>query len=391
MFNPVTAAGQTLTGLKAIVGWFSKAVDFQKSDSLIRFTKSTRVEPIVMVDQSLTHLPFITDVMQTLSSIFSAYYLQAASLMVNIDRINVMRLLDTLNPNRDVADASLARISDTISGESMLSLESYRYGLPMPGKQRIKPLRNIGLEADGGENANDEQNKGEQKPELRAAIDKTQKGLSEAISLSVGRMLEVTVDAGEGKKATFPIMVRLISTIVDSRILVHILGDNSRTVTLKERFHSWRAGQIDFWRDLVFCQDLIDEHRKALINDKTGTYSEILQRRRNNNVAAVMTTTPSVANASNMMVISKATAKLLEAELGGRLSDYKKRQHIFNSTYLMILVVVDPQWEQVTFYHRGIAIPTEVSARELKTANKGSGPDVAEILKAYTMGTQITI
>lgn len=391
MFNPVTAAGQTLTGLKAIVGWFSKAVNFQKSDSLIRFTKSTRVEPIVMVDQSLTHLPFITDVMQTLSSIFSAYYLQAASLMVNIDRINVMRLLDTLNPNRDVADASLARISDTISGESMLSLESYRYGLPMPGKQRVKPLRNIGLEADGGENENDEQNKGEQKPELRAVIDKTQKGLSEAISLSVGRMLEVTVDAGEGKKATFPIMVRLISTIVDSRILVHILGDNSRTVTLKERFHSWRAGQIDFWRDLVFCQDLIDEHRKALINDKTGTYDEILQRRRNNNVAAVMSTTPSVANASNMMVISKATAKLLEAELGGRLSDYKKRQQIFNSTYLMILVVVDPQWEQVTFYHRGIAIPTEVSARELKTANKGSGPDVAEILKAYTMGTQITI
>lgn len=391
MFNPVTAAGQTLTGLKAIVGWFSKAVNFQKSDSLIRFTKSTRVEPIVMVDQSLTHLPFITDVMQTLSSIFSAYYLQAASLMVNIDRINVMRLLDTLNPNRDVADASLARISDTISGESMLSLESYRYGLPMPGKQRVKPLRNISLEADGGENANDEQNKGEQKPELRAVIDKTQKGLSEAISLSVGRMLEVTVDAGEGKKATFPIMVRLISTIVDSRILVHILGDNSRTVSLKERFHSWRAGQIDFWRDLVFCQDLIDEHRKALINDKTGTYDEILQRRRNNNVAAVMSTTPSVANASNMMVISKATAKLLEAELGGRLSDYKKRQQIFNSTYLMILVVVDPQWEQVTFYHRGIAIPTEVSARELKTANKGSGPDVAEILKAYTMGTQITI
>lgn len=333
-----------------------------------------------MVDQSLVHLPYITDVMQTLSSIFSAYYLQAASLMVNIDRINVPRLLDTLNPTRDVADATAVRIADTVSGESLLSLESYQYALPGVSKNRITPKKHVSMEADGSAENTASVNAG-----------KLGKGISEAINLSVGRMLEVTVSASDNRKATFPIMVRLISTIVDSKILVHILGDNSRDVTLKERFHSWRAGQIEFWRDLVLCQDLIDEHRRALIEDKSGSYDEILRRRRNNNTAAIMSMTPSVANASNMMVISKATAKQLEADIGGRLTDYQKRQQIFASTYLMILVVVDPQWEQITFYHRGISVPTEVSARELKTANKGSGPDVAEILKAYTMGNQITI
>lgn len=40
MFNPVTLAGHTLTGLKAVLGWFNKALQFQKSDSLIRFTLS---------------------------------------------------------------------------------------------------------------------------------------------------------------------------------------------------------------------------------------------------------------------------------------------------------------------------------------------------------------
>lgn len=380
MFNPISLTGSVLTGLKSILGWFTRVNDVQKADSLIRFTKSTRVEPIVMVDQSLVHLPYITDVMQTLSSIFSAYYLQAASLMVNIDRINVPRLLDTLNPTRDVADATAVRIADTVSGESLLSLESYQYALPGVSKNRITPKKHVSMEADGSAENTASVNAG-----------KLGKGISEAINLSVGRMLEVTVSASDNRKATFPIMVRLISTIVDSKILVHILGDNSRDVTLKERFHSWRAGQIEFWRDLVLCQDLIDEHRRALIEDKSGSYDEILRRRRNNNTAAIMSMTPSVANASNMMVISKATAKQLEADIGGRLTDYQKRQQIFASTYLMILVVVDPQWEQITFYHRGISVPTEVSARELKTANKGSGPDVAEILKAYTMGNQITI
>jgi hypothetical protein len=45
----------------------------------------------------------------------------------------------------------------------------------------------------------------------------------------------------------------------------------------------------------------------------------------------------------------------------------------------------------VTIYHRSLEIPTQVSIKELKTANKGSGPDVAEILKAYQLGNAPTI
>ena len=52
----------------------------------------------------------------------------------------------------------------------------------------------------------------------------------------------------------------------------------------------------------------------------------------------------------------------------------------------MIMVVIDPDWDHVTFYHRSIELPTELSVKELQATNKSKGPDVAEILKAYQMG-----
>ena len=57
----------------------------------------------------------------------------------------------------------------------------------------------------------------------------------------------------------------------------------------------------------------------------------------------------------------------------------------------MILCVVDPEWEQVTFNHRSISIPSEMSVKELSVSNKGKGPDVAEILKAYQLGNSPAI
>ena len=57
----------------------------------------------------------------------------------------------------------------------------------------------------------------------------------------------------------------------------------------------------------------------------------------------------------------------------------------------MIMVVIDTDYESVTIYTRDIQLPNKFSVRELKTANKGSGPDVGEILKAYRIGMQPTI
>ena len=421
-----------VTVLSLVSAFVTRMLKSKKTDSLPAFTKSTRVEPIVMIDRRVAHLSILPDVMQSLSSIFSAYYLQAVAIMTHVESVNVIKVLDTLNPQRDVADASAAVVDYVGRKKSWLSSEAYEITLPsqtydLPVSMETFTQSNIqafynkynaSLEAaslsdkvrEGLFNA-DGTPKNPEDIDLSGAakhvrdntgrfgnknlddvaragghgsVNEGIKVLHEAVNLSVGKMLSVKIGAGENS-ATFPIMVRLIATFMDSGVLVHILGDGSRNITMKERYHSWRSGQLQFWRDLVWCNDLIDEHKRALLKDKSGTYDEILERRLKNGISARLTDTPSIGNASNVLVISRQTATELERDIGGSLERFDVRQKVFNSTYVMIMAVIEPE-EIVTFYHRGIKLPSRLSRNELKVSNKDNGPDIGELLKAYMIG-----
>lgn len=354
-----------------------------KSGSLIEYTQPTRVEPIVLMDERIASLPYAGDIMQSLTSLFSGYYLQAIALSVNVGSVDVIRLLDKLNPNRNVADNVVNGVTNGVASVvSMESVEAYRFRLPVPGRDDGLGSLKVSLES-----ATDEVI-----PAARTASPgrDTVKLLGELSNLSVGKMLEVQIES-EGSRATFPINVRLICSGIGSKELVHILSVGSKNISVKERFHAWRAGQLEFIRDLLLCQDLIDAHKKTLAKDPTGLYAEIRKRRQGNSISAIFSGQPSVATASNLIVMSAASAKELERTVGGRLKDFRTREKIFKETYCMILAVVDPDWEVVTFYHRSLAIPSELSVKELAVSNKGKGPDIAEILSAYKLGNSPSI
>lgn len=353
-----------------------------KSGSLIEYTQPTRVEPIVLMDEKIASLPYAGDIMQSLTSLFSGYYLQAIALSVNVGSVDVIRLLDKLNPKRNVADNVINGVSNGVATVvSMESADAYRFRLPVPGRSDGLGTFNVSLESIGEDDA--------PMTTMTAGRD-TVKLLGELTNLSVGKMLEVTIES-DGTRATFPINVRLICSGIGSKELVHILGVGSKNISVKERFHAWRAGQLEFVRDLLLCQDLIDSHKKTLAKDPTGLYAEIRKRRAGNSVAAIFSGQPSVATASNIIVMSATSAKELERTVGGRLKDFRTREKIFKETYCMILAVVDPDWEMVTFYHRSLAAPSELSVKELAVSNKGKGPDVADIMKAYQLGNSPSI
>ena len=213
----------------------------------------------------------------------------------------------------------------------------------------------------------------------------TTRDLKELADLSVGKIFMVDIEDGL-HRLQLPVSVRLMASSLPPKQLVHILSHDSKDTSVKERFHAWRSGRLEFWRDIVACSDLIDAHRDTIMKDKTGIYSDILKRNRTNQFAALLSGDPSIATASNIAIISDDTASQIEDEIGGRLHDFKTRQKIFAKTYLMFLVVIDKQYERVTFYHRGINQATELGVRDLKASQKGNGPDVSDILRAYTMG-----
>lgn len=213
------------------------------------------------------------------------------------------------------------------------------------------------------------------------------KDIREASNLSVGKMIEVEIK-NNGQTFQVPVAIRLVVNTIPSAKLVHILSLNAYQLhSASERWHGYKSGRLSFVKDLIFCRDLIDEHRRSLMASSDSVYHNVIKREKQALAAAFISGVPSVAAASNMVVTTTNSIEELELTMPGKFSEFKSRQKVFERTSLMIVAVIDKEWSRVTFYHRGLPEATEVSFRDLKASAKGNGPDVSDILKAYTLGT----
>jgi hypothetical protein len=212
-------------------------------------------------------------------------------------------------------------------------------------------------------------------------------------ALSVGKMLHVSINygtaqtsTGESKSIMLPVQVRLMASVIPNLSIERILSSKSEDSSAMERFHAWRSGRISFISDLIFCQDLIDEQKKAVIQDESNTMQEILRRVTNAKQFGLLTKNPSLVSASNLFVISEEIADDVANKLGGKFSNAKVREKAFEATYAMIIAVVSREWERVTFYTRDIAAGADFSVKEIKAAGKGKGPDIMDIFKNINHG-----
>lgn len=360
MTGATIAANAATTAIGSLVNAVKNGNEIR---SLADMSRPFRVEPLVLVEQSLQNQPFMEDIMKMVLSQFSAYYLQAFHAILGVGKIDTLKVFDSLNPHRSATQTKEALLKGTVFGS-----EQYTEGLPsLEDFNQTAPkglIGTISIEQDNTQPSS-------------AKVDK----IHEVESLSVGKLLNVELKS-EGETAKLPIFIRLLSTPVKTDILTHIFTAGGRD-SWGERIQLARAGMIRPIRDLIFGIDLLDEHRKALMNDTSGAYKAITDRRRNNVKKAAMSGVMSAADASNIAVVTKETAKEMGKKLYGKIENTAVRERMFNNSYLLLLVVVDERWEKVTVYHRGLDIPQEMSFKEIKSAEKGKGQDIGEIFKMF--------
>ena len=358
------AAGSVLSTVMDTYAKAQAVGSHLKTSSLVSATSVARVEPIVIVDKDCLFLEYLPDILQSTQSIFVGYWLQALSLITNVGDVNVGRVLDKLNPNRKVDTNGFL---ETIV-KAGIGKENYTYA-----SESIKyKLPTIAMEAKG--------DKGDKDGSI-AKVD----NVAELANLSVGKLINVTIK-NNGQEAVIPISFRLMVNTLPPASCVQLLSQGSVDLSFSERWFKWRAGRISFIKDLVFCQDLIREQKRTLMTDKDGVYSEIAKRAKNSKLASFFSKNPSLAEASNIVVISEETAMQLRVKHNLNLDNFKDRQKIFDKTYAMILVVIDRNYERVNMYHYGISASTSVGLRDIKVANKGSGPNIMEVLAAFKGG-----
>lgn len=336
--------------------------------SLVDIAQVAQVEPITIVDADCIHEECMQDLMSALQALFTGYYLQAVNMMSVINGVTVAQRLAPLNPNRrlgfeEMIHATRAQILKKDKRHSFrLSLEAS--AVPSQAK------------------------KGMSKSDMFAATDdKVINTVREESALSIGRLYNVTLRE-DNISHTIPVQVRLLVNVAPSSSLVNMFSYRDAFDTdMISRFHDVRMGKLEFFKDFILCNDLIDKRRKAAVKDPNGLLQTIQAREGKNILSGFLSGKGSMANATTLAVVSSDTLHQVEQEIGGSFDNSRIRKAVFENSSMMILAVVDKAWKRVRFYHRGLDASSSVSYRELANKAKGDGISVSDILKTYMSGS----
>lgn len=400
------AAAATTVGSHAIDVALNMLKEAPKGGNVIGYGRAGLIMPRCLVDESCATSDMLADTLQTLQGTYAAHWLRAFSMHnISVGGSTIHQRLDKFNTHRDPG-APLTRALGLEDFASKLpDMDDAASDIDPELKDLIEEGRKIQEEAlkmmtvaceavnipgqvPAGQKGSPEGtigNKGPKPPSDGVAIEKTI-DVSAPVNLAGGLTVNVKVSEN-GNTVTVPITVRLNAMYMAPDPLVSILGFSAKDITFGARYKKWRLDGIDFWKDLVMCEDLIREHEKNLKADKTGVYIQMMNRRRQNSLAAFLSGSISANSASNIVVLSEEAAAALELKAGGRLTDFRFRERIFDQGAGVMMAVISQRRGRVRFYTRMIPEYTEVSERDMKASNKSNGPDVGDILSAFRAGS----
>lgn len=362
------------------------------ANSLAEIARLTEVEAITAIDSSLTVYDSTTDVLRYINSMWASWYLSASQIMTDTGRIKTVKLLERLNPAKNpsyaVANHILSGAGYVHNNYSFASIDVDVVPVSGTGLPQSLPVSSLPLTSNFSFEAKAQVTSKEviDRPlSLQTARDSN--NLNTVANLSLGQSITLALnDNGASKEIT--VNLRLVTVPVNAGILKTIFTWSQKDLRLKTRMSAWRAGELRFWRDVVLMRDVFTERQRVLMNDKSDLLQAMLSRQSNSMIHSVMTLTPSVGTMSSVVVISADRLHDLELNhLDGRISDYRFRQRLMAATGMMILAVIDPMTEFVKIYTHTSAIPSEFSIKQLKSANKGGGADISELIKLMSLGS----
>lgn len=394
----------------AIIGGLKMLSDLPKGGSLVGYAQAGTIEPTAFIDEDLRGYDLLPDTLQLAQSVYIAYFLRAFSLHnISVGNASVASRLDKFSTHRSPVGSG----ANTAFGLASLAMESFEDRLPVMGvkpvlSENVQYIKDAAEKVAALESLEDKQpgqrsvSKNTPQPtaagETKSIFGKTMDDLKstetvsfktvdvlDPVTIAQGKMVNVTIKE-DGREVVIPIHIRLNAHYMASRPLIHILGSGSEDISFGARFKKYRLGGIDFWRDLVMCQDLIDAHKANLKADKTNVYLQMMQKRTSNSLSSILSGSMSANSASNITVLSKASADELELKIGGKLKDFNTRQKLFQQGYGMLMFIVDKQWGTVRMYTRDIPDHTELQERDIRASAKGNGVDIGDVLTAFRAG-----
>lgn len=383
------------------------------ADSIIEYSAPARIEPKCIIDGSLAQFDDIFGIARSVNTLVAAYYLQALGRKINTESAILLRNIDDLKPNRNLQSAigqfaeqsvneyygdkkSLEVRGREVTG-NLLGIASEALALPDPnrpasytGLVTFETMATEGTDGKTVQRLNEKEVKQRAAQAAQGTVKVTNDSLLDAPNLAVGKIFDVTASFG-GNTVTLPVTVCLNTVLSTPNNLVDIYSIGAGRQTNTDRWRLVQAGELRFWGDFVFKNDLIDEHKRAAIRDTSGTYMENRERDAKNRMSALLTGKMSIGTASNICIINSRTMRKLEPAMGGKIEVPSVRKALFERTYLSILVEVNTDWKEVTIYHRGMADGKTMPIGEFVRAKSKPGSDVSDLVNMFLAGKQLSL
>lgn len=377
--------------------------------SIADVAKIARVEPITLISSNLTGTKELYNILHGVLNIYTAYHLQAISLLgTQIYDSRILKILDKTNPDRDLktflASGQLAFESFTepqqvsVEAHRTMSLKNCKFGLPfLQSDRKFIATESMKLNSFGYSDGLSTDEDTQRSSELGAAVAKIDS--FDKLGMTVGKIVDVSFNVGtkdqkgrggmvegDGSQHTIPTVIKLDTMVIPGETLSSIATLNTDEITFGARAMDALRGRIPFIKDFILCSDLIKAQKKTMIKDPTGFYAQLLKRVNNSKLYSALSGNISLAGISAIVVLSEEEENEIQKKIGGRLSNLKTREMVFNNISAMMIVVVDKEWERVSIYIRDVNGFSQAPIDSFKVAtDKNGGAQIVDMLKALSL------
>lgn len=212
------------------------------------------------------------------------------------------------------------------------------------------------------------------------------KDLNDMQSLAVGKLLNVSLSR-DGVKADITMLLKPTLVGLRSASIAAIAGISKKPTSFRERWIAfWNRDQIQSAWDWISCRDLVEAHRRHLVEDTTGYYEQTYKKNKNNQISSLLTGDYSVGTVANTWIVSDMTAARIEATIGSRLSNKRARDKFMAESGCMTLIVYNPDYQRVFLYNHGLEDVSEITMQYLKKKSEGANFDM-DVFKLMSQGS----
>lgn len=383
----------------------------ESKGSITRFLGAYTVEPVIIASKGAKEEEIFERIVGMCTDIFCSFYLQAFEVLTSIGGYSAGYAIDKLSTDRGdmfsytqtgVMDTvrDVQRTVDAVNTARNLSWNSYERDRPldsglnyMQALMSDNPLLSLSINVE----SKDKDMRDKKEIGLREGATDTRQ-YTDSLYAANFRQLKISIDTKYTQPGKFngqtklpdtkvhrtiviPIQVRAHVIVTDINDIANSLTPRATDKSFLNRFMEWRSGGIDFFKDLIWCDDIIKEYKANRIKDKQDLLGRLLRKEIS---AGSKSGHEGFEKHYNMIVVTKEDKFILDKAIRGDIGNEKYKQHFLSSILGLGLVILDRDYERAEISIKDIRGQSVTSYKNI-TRTKGDDNNYEKIMQALLM------